>query len=72
MLSRGTVRETRSPRSTLFGRYGRDQTNGRIRVEKLMAKLFGDKADKGESVLSLDEYLKIVGVRNYVRTKSSN
>ena len=59
--------------STLFARYGHDQTYGRVHVERLMTKLFGDKlkAEKGEGVLSLDEYLKVVGVRNYARKRSA-
>ena len=38
-----------------------------------MTKLFGEKlkAEKGEGVLSLDEYLKVVGVRNYARKRSA-
>jgi hypothetical protein len=59
--------------STLFARYGHDQTYGRVHVERLMTKLFGDKlkAEKGEGVLSLDEYLRVVGVRNYARKRSA-
>jgi len=57
--------------SALFARYGHDQANGRMHVERLMTKLFGNRlrADKGEGILSLDEYLRIVGVRNYARTR---
>ena len=59
--------------STLFARYGHDQRFGRVHVERVMAKLFGDKlkAHKGEGVLTLDEYLKVVGLRNYERKRSN-
>lgn len=59
--------------STLFARYGHDQKNGRVHVEGLMTKLFGDKlkAQNGEGVLSLDEYLGVVSARNYSRRRSS-
>ncbi|KAJ8599398.1 hypothetical protein CTAYLR_009696 [Chrysophaeum taylorii] len=59
--------------STLFARYGHDQRYGRVHVEKIMSRLFGDKlkAQKGEGVLSLVDYLKVVGVRNYERKRSS-
>ncbi|KAJ1458540.1 hypothetical protein M885DRAFT_513036 [Pelagophyceae sp. CCMP2097] len=58
--------------STLFARYGHDARFGRVHVEKMMGKLFGDKlkAQKGEGVLSLDEYLGVVGVRNYARKRA--
>lgn len=58
--------------STLFARYGNDQRYGRVHVEQIMTKLFGDKlrAHKGEGVLSLDDYLKVVGVRTYDRKRS--
>mmetsp|Transcript_17472 Transcript_17472/g.53719 ORF Transcript_17472/g.53719 Transcript_17472/m.53719 type:complete len:128 (-) Transcript_17472:85-468(-) len=59
--------------STLFARYGHDQTNGRIQVEGLMTRLFGDKlkAEKGEGALTLDEYLGVVGIRSYARKRSA-
>ena len=59
--------------STLFARYGHDHRYGRVHVERVMSKLFGDKlkAHKGEGVLTLDEYLRVVGVRNYERKRSS-
>mmetsp|Transcript_23621 Transcript_23621/g.71002 ORF Transcript_23621/g.71002 Transcript_23621/m.71002 type:complete len:290 (+) Transcript_23621:82-951(+) len=59
--------------STLFARHGHDETRGRVHVEQLMAKLFGDKlkAEKGEGVLSLDEYLQVVGTRCYARKRSA-
>lgn len=58
--------------STLFARFGHDPSKGRGHVERMMTKLFGDKlkSQKGEGVLSLDEYLKVVGVRNYERKRS--
>ena len=58
--------------STLFARYGHDQKNGRDHVEGLMTKLFGNKlkAQNGEGVLSLDEYLGVVGRRSYSRRHS--
>ena len=45
--------------STLFARYGREH------VESQMRKLFGDrlKSAGGEGVLSLEGYLRVVGVR---------
>ena len=45
--------------STLFARYGREH------VESQMRKLFGDKLKSagGEGVLSLEGYLRVVGVR---------
>lgn len=59
--------------SALFARHGHDEFNGRVHVEQLMAQLFGDKlkADKGEGVLSLDEYLRVVGTRSYERKRSA-
>lgn len=44
---------------TLFLRYGRNQ------IDSEMRKLFGDKLQSagGEGVLSLDDYLKVVSVR---------
>ena len=60
--------------SALFARHGHDQARGRVHVERLMAKLFGNKskADKGEGVLSLNEYLRIVGTRNYIKNRSND
>lgn len=59
--------------STLFVRYGHDQRYGRVHVEKVMSKLFGDKlkAHGGEGVLSLDDYLRVVSVREYEKKRSS-
>lgn len=59
--------------STLFVRYGHDQRYGRVHVEKVMSKLFRDKlkAHGGEGVLSLDDYLKVVSVREYEKKRSS-
>lgn len=59
--------------STLFARFGHDQRYGRVHVEKIMSKLFGAKlkAQKGEGVLSLDDYLKVASVRQYERKRSS-